>query len=261
MLKPVLALVLGVLVCAPMSVFAQTGSEDEALRQLEFAQAELHQSNFQKALTSAESALRLHPPLYEALAYKAMALEGLGDFKIAESLLITYREMRDGWEKFPEGDEVLTRVRKKMGARMVELEALAALPAFDDVTELDSMPQFPAGSEEFLQWLVMRQQVDNAKARIQVGGGILGAGIGLLVGGGLAVGLSAALSGSDPNNPNIEAFYGGGLGTMFAGTALTIAGLPITLGGASKLARLKKGGVASGQARLEATSHGLAVRF
>jgi tetratricopeptide (TPR) repeat protein len=252
---------LGILLCVPSWASAQTGSEDEALRQLEFAQSELHLSNFQKALTSSESALRLHPPLYEALAYKALALEGLGDFKVAESLLVTYREIRQGWDKFPEGADVLARVRTKLGARTAELEALAALPAFDDVSELDSMPQFPEGSEEFLQWLVMRQQIDNAQTRVQAGGGLLGSGVGLLVGGAVALGISSALSPSNPNDANIEAFYAGGLGAVFAGGALTVAGLPITIEGASRIARLKKGGVANGQARLDATAHGLALRF
>jgi len=261
LIRPHLALLVTLLFCTPLGVMAQNGSEDEALRQIEFAQSELHQSNFQKALTSAESALRLHPPLYEALAYKALALEGLGDFKVAESLLVTYREIRGGWDKFPDGDAVLARVRGKLGARTAELEALAALPAFEDVSELNSMPPFPDGTEEFLQWLVMRQQIDNAQTRMQVGGGVLAGGIGLLVGGAALLAVTSAVSVNEPNNANIEAFYSGGLGALFSGVALTGVGLPITIGGASRLARLKKGGVASGQATLTAGLGGLAIRF
>lgn len=254
-------LLLSVLISLPVAAFGQTGSEGEALRQLEFAQSELHLSNYQKALNSAESALRLHPPLYEALAYKALALEGLGDFRVAESLLVTYREIRSGWELFPEGETVLDRVREKLGARTVELEALAALPAFDDVSELNTMPQFPDGSDEFLQWLVLRQQIDNAKSRQQIGGGIMGSGIGLLVVGGVVLGLSSALSNSNPNDANIEAFYAAGISSLFTGGALTVAGLPVTISGVTRLARLKKGGVASGQVWIEGTPSGLALRF
>ena len=252
---------LSLCLCLPSVVQAQMDTEEEAKRQLEFAQSELHNSNFQKALTSSESALRLHPPLYEALAYKALALEGLGDFKIAESLLVTYHEMREGWERFPEGEQILTRVREKLGERIMELETLAALPAFDDVPELDSMPEFPKDAEDFLQWFVQRQQIDNARVRMQAGGGLLGSGIGLLIGGAVAVGVSSALSVNDPNNPNIEAVYGAGLGTIFSGSALTIAGLPLTIGGAVRIARLKKGGVATGQATLMPTARGLAFTF
>jgi len=260
-MKLSLVLLASLLALLPATALAQSSSEDEALRQLEFAQSELHASNFQKALTSTESALRLHPPLYEALAYKALALEGLGDLKVAESLLVTYREMRDGWEMFPEGEQVLRRVREKMGDRLVELERISALPSFEDVSELNDMPSFPEGSEEFLQWFVRRQQIDAAKTRMEVGGGVLAGGIALLVAGGVTVAVSSIASNNDPNNPNIEAFYAGGLGTMFSGTALTVVGLPLTIGGASKIARLKKGGYPSSQARLEAGPGGLALKF
>ena len=77
----------------------------------------------------------------------------------------------------------------------------------------------------------------------------------------MAVGVSSALSVNDPNNPNIEAVYGAGLGTIFSGSALTIAGLPLTIGGAARIARLKKGGVATGQTTLVPTARGLALTF
>lgn len=250
------------LVLLPAVALGQSRSEEEATRQLEFAQKEIAAANYQKALTSSESALRLHPPLYEAMAYKALALEGLGDFKTAESLLITYREIRGGWDRFPEGDEILSRVQGKLGDRLARLEKIASLPPFDDVNELADMPGFPDGSEEFLQWLVLRQQVDDARTRMQVGGGLLGGGIGLLVAGGALVGITSALSVDDPNNPNIEAFYSAGLGALFSGGALTAVGLPVTVGGASRLARLKKGGVApETTARVLPGPTGLAVRF
>lgn len=246
----------------PTLASAQGGTEEEARRQLIFAQDEIDGENFQKALTSAESALRLHPPLYEAMAYKALALEGLGDLKVAESLLITYRELRGGWENLPQAEGDLERVQSKMGERMRRLESLAALPPFEDVKELDDMPSFPEGSEDFLQWLVLRQQIDTARTRMHVGGGLLGGGIALLVGGGVALGVTSALSKDDPNNANIEAFYAGGVGSLFSGAAITLVGLPLTVSGGARIARLKAGGVATGsQARIEATRRGLALRF
>ncbi len=260
--SPFAALSVVFLLLSPAAAAAQAGSESEASRQLEFAQAELNSQNFQKALTSAESALRLHPPLYEAMAYKALALEGLGDLKVAESMLITYRELRGGWENLPGAKADLERVQDKIGDRIRRLEQMAALPPFDDVKDLDDMPSFPDGSEEFLQWMVLRQQIDTAESRMQVGGGLLGGGIALLAAGGVALAVTSSLSKGDPNNANIEAFYAGGLGALFSGATLSAVGIPLTISGAGRVARLKKGGVARGtQARLEATTRGLALRF
>ena len=247
---------------APAMALGQATTEEEARRQLVFAQTEIDAENYQKALTSAESALRLHPPLYEALAYKALALEGLGDLKVAESLLITYRELRGGWENLPAAEAHLERVQDKVGDRIRRLEQMAALPPFDDVKNLDDMPSFPDGSEEFLQWLVLRQQIDTAETHMHVGGGLLAGGVALLVGGGVALGVTSSMSKSDPNNANVEAFYAGGVGALFSGAAITLVGLPLTLAGGARVARLKKGGVATGtDARLEATARGLALRF
>lgn len=256
------ALAAVVLLLLPASAAAQGDMEGEAERQLEFAQTELNSDNFQKALASAESALRLHPPLYEAMAYKALALEGLGDLKVAESMLITYRELRGGWEKLPEAEDHLDRVQDKIGERIQRLERMAALPPFDDVRELEDMPSYPDGSEEFLQWLVLRQQIDTAKTKMHVGGGLLGGGLALLAAGGVVLGVTSSMSKTDPNNANVEAFYAGGVGALFSGAAITAVGMPLMIGGGARVARLKKGGVSSGtQARLEATPSGLAVRF
>ena len=60
----IVLVLLSLCLCLPSVVQAQLDTEEEAKRQLEFAQSELHNSNYQKALTSSESALRLHPPLY-----------------------------------------------------------------------------------------------------------------------------------------------------------------------------------------------------
>ena len=196
------------------------------------------------------------------MCWQALALEGLGDLKVAESMLITYRELRGGWEILPGAKADLERVQDKIGDRIRRLERMAALPPFDDVKDLDDMPSFPDGSEEFLQWLVLRQQIDTAKTRMQVGGGLLGGGIALLAAGGAVLAVTSVMSKSDPNNANVEAFYAGGVGSLFSGAAITAVGIPLAISGAARVARLKKGGVSAGsQARLEANAHGLAVRF
>jgi len=71
---------------------AVAGSE-EAERQLIFAEAELRKEHYDKALHSAESALRLDPTLYRAMVIKGLAYEGLGDLDLAESLLRAYCEL------------------------------------------------------------------------------------------------------------------------------------------------------------------------
>ena len=71
---------------------ALAGADDEARRQLEFARSELA-DHPDRALASAESALRLAPALYEALIVKALAYEQLGALREAEALLIAWKEV------------------------------------------------------------------------------------------------------------------------------------------------------------------------
>ena len=69
------------------------GLDDEAKRQLGFAETELADGQFDRALASAESALRLAPTMYGAFVVKALAYEGLGNPRLAESLLLAYQEL------------------------------------------------------------------------------------------------------------------------------------------------------------------------
>ena len=85
--------------------------EEEALRQLEFSRTELAAGSFEKAVSSAESALRLQPTLYEALALKALAYEGLGKLDLAESLLIAYLELAGGTQLLTDAVDALDRVK------------------------------------------------------------------------------------------------------------------------------------------------------
>jgi tetratricopeptide (TPR) repeat protein len=223
--------------------WAQSLGEDEALRQLEFARDEIAAQNYQKAVVSAESALRLSPPLYEALAWKALALEGLGQLKTAESMLITYRELRGNWDRFPDGEASLDRVQGKLGGAAALAEM--ALPPLSSIAALAEMPDFPKGSEEFLRWMVQRQQIDVAEARLQVGAGLAVGGAVLAAVGGAVLGATSSLSSGDPENPNIRAFYAGGLGAVFSGGALLITGVPLAAGGGVRIAQIKKGATAS----------------
>ena len=72
---------------------ALADGEEEARRQIEFARGELDEGRADRALKSAESALRLCPSCYDAMVVKALAHEALGDLKLAESLLMTYLDL------------------------------------------------------------------------------------------------------------------------------------------------------------------------
>ncbi len=92
---------------------ATAGSEEEAARQLEFAEAELAGERFDKALQSAESALRLNPTLYRAMAIKGLAYEGLGDLELAESLLRAYCELSGRDPNVGEVGRALARIEAR----------------------------------------------------------------------------------------------------------------------------------------------------
>ena len=79
--------------CLTLPTLAQAGSEDEAHRQIEFARGELQKGEPDRALKSAESALRLCPTCYDAMVIKALAYEALDNVKLAESLLLAYVEL------------------------------------------------------------------------------------------------------------------------------------------------------------------------
>ncbi len=79
----------------PDSAFAGK-SEDAALRQLQFARDELAAGTHNRAIKSAESALRFDPTTYEAIVIKALAFEAIGEPQLAENLLVAYLEFTTG---------------------------------------------------------------------------------------------------------------------------------------------------------------------
>lgn len=241
---------------------AQSRGEEEARRQLEFAKKEVGEGNFEKALTSADSALRLFPALYDAYVYKALAYEGLGKLKMAESFLLTYRELQPGADADPVAEQALLRIQAKLGKSAEEptagTQGDAGRPQGGGrqapALSLDGMPAYPSGSEEFLRWLVFREQVDTLQARMDVGGGLLAGGLALAgAGAGLMVAMSL-VSADNPNDANVEAAYAGGIGSVMAGSTLALVGLPTLAVSGSKLAKAQK-------ATAEAAAAGPRIHF
>ena len=88
-------------------------TEGEAQRQLELAEQDLDDDNYERAATAAASALRLDPGRLDALVVRALALRGLGRLEDAAGLLRAYRDLRGS---LPHDERV--------GPAMAELERL-----------------------------------------------------------------------------------------------------------------------------------------
>ena len=101
---------------------AHAGMAEEAKRQMEFAAQELANKRFDRALKSAESALRLCPDCLDAMVLKAGAYLGLGERKLAREVMLAYVEevgesalSLDAQELY----EKLVRRRERPGAARV----------------------------------------------------------------------------------------------------------------------------------------------
>ena len=117
----------------PGSAFA--GTEDEAARQLELAEADLTSDNFERAAASAASALRLAPGLHGALVVRALALQGLGRLEDAGALLRAYRDLRGS-----------LALDARVEPALAEIERLRAAPAATDTIARDEVPtEAPTG--------------------------------------------------------------------------------------------------------------------
>ncbi len=103
------------LTAAPSLALAQADyANQQAERQVDFAQEELADGEYEKALRSAESALRLVPDYHPAMLVKAQAYEGLNDYPLAETTLLAYLEMAPPKEQDPLARVALERVRAKI---------------------------------------------------------------------------------------------------------------------------------------------------
>ncbi len=277
LLRSITLLLLAAALAVPTSALAQSKVEEEAARQLSFARNEIDEGNYEKALTSSDSAIRLNPALYDAYMYRALAYEGLGDNKVAEGLLITYLEVNIPDKEGELGEtekravEALQRVQGKLGEPgswgrsniASEGGEVSATGEPIGIAAPADMPDYPMGSEEFLQWMVARQQWDVYETRTQIGGGLGIGGIILAgVGGGLMAGM-AAMSVDNPNDANIEAFYAAGIASIFVGGTMTAIGVPMLGVNAGRLDRMRKAAAAktAGRPRFEVGARGFALRF
>ena len=108
------AALLGLCLLAPVT--ASAGSEDEAQRQIDFARVELERDQPERALKSAESALRLCPTCYDAMVVKALAYEALDNARLAESLLLAYVELVGPTLASEEATTNLARIQSELAA-------------------------------------------------------------------------------------------------------------------------------------------------
>ena len=103
-------LLAGTFALATLTPSPAAAQEEEATRQADFARQELADGQYDQALKSAESALRLQPTLYEAMLLKALAYEGLGNLELAESLVRAYVELAGPSAETPEVTVHLERI-------------------------------------------------------------------------------------------------------------------------------------------------------
>jgi|GEM_PF-849953 len=102
--------------------------EQEAERQLDLAWKDLEAEQWEKAVNSAESALRLNPSLYTAMVVKALAYEGQGQFRKAESWLQTYLELTRSLSQAPQAMDLAGRLKERMGnSAQVKAETTATV--------------------------------------------------------------------------------------------------------------------------------------
>jgi len=137
-----LCIALLALVLAGVPVTASAQLEEEAARQIALAQKDLDDGNFERAVNSASSALRLNPLLYEALVIKGLAYEKLNETMLAYSLLVTYEEMSRGMVANPAVAPALERLRKLIGAVASEITAQAAPTAAPEEDSADVVARF-----------------------------------------------------------------------------------------------------------------------
>ncbi len=279
--------VLSFALLVPTSSFGQTAEEEEAQERLAEAKEAFAAEDFQKSLEAADAALRLYPSLYAAMMYKGLAYEGLGELKRAKGLLKIFRASTFSEDDKAVADEALVRIQDKLGEERkatVDQEAAALSQSTADsegeyeviaedtapaprkaarmAVPLD-MPDYPAGSEEFLSWMLYRQQLSLLEVRRDTG-------IAILAGGGALTAIGAGISGAmvgassqSANDPNIEAGYAAGLGAMFSGVALVGIGLPLTIINAAKASSLSRGRTSTAQRgpHVDIEGGALALRF
>ncbi len=252
-------------VFSPALAIAQSATEKEARRQLEFARGEVDQRNFEKALASADSALRLEPSLYEAFVFKALAYEGLGDATKAEGYLVAYSDLAAPGQLMPEAAVALTRIRSDSTPAPANAlgDKTVVTTAIPDLSP-DQLPSIPQGSEALTAWLLLQQRARAAEAQRNVG-------LATLVGGGALAGVAGGVMGwadtesqTGEYNPNVASGHAAATGALITGGVLFAVGIPLALSGAVQAKKARDGAdfLSTAQApRFEIGETGLALRF
>ena len=125
------ALLLGLTVlCAPAWSFADEAS-NRATQLLVAAEADLNASRFQRAVTASRDALRHDETLHGALVVQGLALEGLGRFDEARSILGTYLTVRGGEPLDDRVRPALVRLKLALEVQQGSLDPRAALSEAD----------------------------------------------------------------------------------------------------------------------------------
>ena len=142
---PVVALFLSL---APVT--AQADLMEEAQRQMSLARKDLDDGNYERAVNSASSALRLNPLLYDGLVIKALAYEKLNESMLAYSLLVTYQELTRGMEQHPEVEPALGRLRNLIGsvAETMTSTPPPPKPVSDEVSASEVVAEDPRPAPE-----------------------------------------------------------------------------------------------------------------
>ncbi len=110
-----LATLVALLLALATPAFGQADyANQQAERQVEFAREELANGDYERALRSAESALRLVPLFHPAMLLKAQAYEALEDYPLAETTLLAYLEMAPPKDQDPLARIALERVRARI---------------------------------------------------------------------------------------------------------------------------------------------------
>lgn len=164
-----IALVLGWMVLAIAGPPGRAGAdalEEQAERQLGFAEEELAAGEYSRAVKSAESALRLAPTLYTAFVVKALAYEGLENHELAESLLIAYQELTKGLAQDPRVAPALSRLRDSKSGRQSRraTDRPSPVPVPEDDRSSTSTTLDPAAYQARVEDALKLGQCANARA-------------------------------------------------------------------------------------------------
>jgi hypothetical protein len=109
---------LGSVVVLPASAEAQSSAEEEGEAKLKAAWQELEASEWDRAIQSARTVRQLIPAEHSVLLVWAIAYEGKGMLRKAQSYLLTYRELTQGREAHSAAAELQVRLERALGEKI-----------------------------------------------------------------------------------------------------------------------------------------------